>query len=299
MSRFERTLLSGREWPVAAQQWVVLQLAAGIAYLRSGETTKELPSGAVVLSPPGSSTTILASTIGPATVRGLALRTSSLVGLLTALERQCLETQVAQRCAPFLLLPQSHPLSSRLGAACRPDQRLNFQHRLGFLHSFSELLSPYLTEALAKEESGGDDARAQLRQFVNQMPESELAELSLAQLAKQLHCCERHASRLFHEFYKCNFRSYISELRLKKACTLLGNPNLKVIEVAVESGHGSLAVFNYRFKRRFAMTPSEWRARHGSPERAPARRFGAGQPAPKDRKGTRPQPPSLGAAVPC
>lgn len=271
MSRFERTLFSGREWPLSTRNWVVLQLSKGIAYVRSSGTSKEVPTGGMVLSPPGSSASILASQIGPATVRGVALCLSSLTGFLTALERQYFETQVARRCSPFLLLPPAHPLAPRLAAFCQPEHSMNLQDRLGFAQAFSEVLSPYLAEALAKGETGRQDAEARLHQFVNQMPESELADLSLAQLAKHLHCCERHASRLFHELCGCNFRSYISELRLKKACTLLGNPKLKIIDVAIESGHGCLGIFNYRFKRRFAMTPSEWRQRRLPRERQPAR----------------------------
>jgi len=270
MSRFERTLLSGREWPLSTRNWVVLQLSKGIAYVRCSGASKEVPTGGVVLSPPGSSAAILASQIGPATVRGVALCLSSLTGFLTALERQYFETQVAQRCAPFLLLPPGHPLAARLAAFCQPDRSMNLQSRLGFAHTFSEVLSPFLGEALAKGETGRQDVEARLRQFVNQMPESELADLSLAQLAKHLRCCERHASRLFHELCGSNFRAYISELRLKKACTLLGNPKLKIIDVANESGHGCLAIFNYRFKKRFAMTPSEWRQRRTPRERQPA-----------------------------
>jgi AraC-like DNA-binding protein len=158
-----------------------------------------------------------------------------------------------------------------LAAFCQPDHGTNLQDRLGFAHAFSEVLSPYLAEALAKGETGRQDAEARLHQFVNQMPESELADLSLTQLAKHLHCCERHASRLFHQLCGCNFRAYISELRLKKACTLLSNPKLKIIDVAIESGHGCLAIFNYRFKKRFAMTPSEWRQRRLPRGRQPAR----------------------------
>jgi AraC-like DNA-binding protein len=271
MSRFERTLYSGREWPLATRNWVVLQLSKGIAYVRSSGTSKEVPTGGMVLSPPGSPASILASQLGPATVRGVALCLSSLTGFLTALERQYFEKQVAQCCSPFLLLLPAHPLAARLAAFCQPDHSMNLQERLGFAHAFSEVLSPYLAEAQAKGETGRQDAEARLHQFINQMPESELADLSLAQVAKHLHCCERHASRLFHEFCGCNFRSYISELRLKKACTLLGNRKLKIIDVAIESGHGCLAIFNYRFKKRFAMTPSEWRERRLPRERQPAR----------------------------
>ena len=63
---------------------------------------------------------------------------------------------------------------------------------------------------------------------------------------------------------------YVSEIRLKKACHLLLQRKLKIIDVALESGHGSLAHFNYVFKKRFHMTPTEWRvAQTESPRRPP------------------------------
>jgi AraC-like DNA-binding protein len=271
LSRFERTLASGCEWSLSTPNWVVFEVSKGIAYARSSGTSKEVPTGGVVLSPPGSSVTILASQIGPATVRGVGLSLSSMTGFLTTLERQYFETQVAQRCAPFLLLLPAHPLAARLAAFCQPELSLNLQNRLGFAQVFSEVLSPFLREALAKGETGRQDVEARLREFLNHSPESELTELRLDRLAKYLNCCKRHASRLFADVCGCNFRSYISELRLKKACRLLDNPKLKIIDVAIESGHGCLAVFNYRFKKRFAMTPSEWRLRRAPREHEPAR----------------------------
>jgi AraC-like DNA-binding protein len=59
-----------------------------------------------------------------------------------------------------------------------------------------------------------------------------------------------------------SFRRYLSELRLKRACQLLVHGDQKIIDVALESGHSSLALFNYNFKNRFRMTPTEWRERY-------------------------------------
>ena len=115
------------------------------------------------------------------------------------------------------------------------------------------------------------EAKGRLRQFIRQTPESELAGFSLGELAKQLHCCERHVSRLFREEWGASFPSYVSEIRLKKACQLLLQGNLKIIDVALESGHGSLAHFNYVFKKRFHMTPTEWREEQTAGRRRPSR----------------------------
>jgi len=93
----------------------------------------------------------------------------------------------------------------------------------------------------------------------------------MGDIARRLCCCERHASRLFHQVCGTSFRRYLSELRLKRACQLLVHGDHKIIDVALESGHSSLALFNYNFKNRFRMTPTEWRERHVNGESRPAR----------------------------
>jgi AraC-like DNA-binding protein len=91
-------------------------------------------------------------------------------------------------------------------------------------------------------------------------------------MAKLLHCCERHASRLFQEVCGTGFLTYVSELRLKKSCHLLLQSRLKIIDIALESGYGSLAHFNYAFKKRFGTTPTGWRERNTPTQRHTTRR---------------------------
>ena len=207
-------------------------------------------------------------------LRGMAIRIGSLAGFLTALERQCLETEVARQCAPFLALPADHALARRMTQMFTQDQPLTLASRLAFAQTFAELVTPQLCEALNKgrlHEKNQQEVKVRLRQLISQIPESELPDLSLGELAKQLHCCERHASRLFREEWGTSFPSFVSEIRLKKACHLLLQRNLKIIEVALESGHGSLAHFNYVFKKRFHITPTEWREQKTAPPRRPTR----------------------------
>jgi hemolysin activation/secretion protein/AraC-like DNA-binding protein len=274
LSRFERIIVTGAEWNLVAVDWVVLQLCEGIAYAFDRNATQELPLGGVIVCPPKSELTITASVLGQAKFRGMAIRVSSLTGFLTALERQCLETEVARRFAPFTSLPVDHPLAKRTTQIFNQDQKPELSSRLAFAQTFAELVGPHLREAVekgSKTETNQQEAKVRLRHLISQLPESELSSLSLGEMAKLLHCCERHASRLFRQEWGTGFPSYVSELRLKKACDLLRHGNLKIIDVALESGHGSLAHFNYVFKKRFRMTPKEWRDRHTGPPRRPTR----------------------------
>ncbi len=274
LSKFERIILNGADWHFTAQDWMVLQLCEGIAYVFDSKANKELPLGGVIVCPPNAQITLTASVLGRARFRGVGFRVAALTGFVTALERRCLETEVARQCAPFLALPADHPLAGRVTQLFAQTQPPTLSTRLALAQAFAELLQPQLQAALKEgmeNEKKQMEAKGRLRHFIGQTPESELTSLTLGELAKHLHCCERHVSRLFREEWETSFPSYVSGLRLKKACQLLLEGNLKIIDVALESGHGSLAHFNYVFKKRFHMTPTEWRQAQTTPPRRPPR----------------------------
>jgi hemolysin activation/secretion protein/AraC-like DNA-binding protein len=274
LSRFERIILNGAAWNLATSDWLVLQLCEGMAYAFDRNGTKELPLGGVIVCPPKSTITVTASVLGRAVFRGMPIRVNSLTGFITVLERQCLETEVARQSVPFVTLPAEHPLAKRVTQLFAHDQAANLSNRLAFAQTFAELVEPLLHVALNKgrdNQMSQQAAKTRLRQIISQTPESELSNLSLKEMAKMLHCCERHASRLFREESGTGFLAYISDLRLKKACDLLLQGNLKVIDVALESGYGSLGHFNYVFKKRFQVTPTEWRALQTAPRSRPPR----------------------------
>jgi hemolysin activation/secretion protein/AraC-like DNA-binding protein len=261
MSQFERVIMAGSEWNWTADHWVALKLCSGFAYLLEKGRINEIPRNSVLLSPPHTVISILASKVGPATLCGVVIRVDALSGCLTLMERQYLERPSAQQLPPSLLVAESHPLAVRLAEIEKHGKTASLPNRFAFLLAFAELLFPRAS-GWDLPEPPNEDAKARLRQFMTEMPDSELANFNLGELARHLHCCERHASRLFREVWGHSFRSYILKLRLEKACQLLLQGNPKIIDVALESGHGSLSVFNYLFKKRFKMTPTEWRSRN-------------------------------------
>jgi AraC-like DNA-binding protein len=264
LSKFKKALSSGAEWPLTTREWLAFQLCGGAAYIWAGEAKKELAAYEVVICPPKMTLKLLGSVLGTASIRGLAIRVSALTGFLTAVERRCLETEAARKYAPFVTLPAGHPMAERLNGIFADEGAMTLSTRLAVVQTFADLLEPQLREAGRKDagtNEGDRDARTRLIHLMNQMPESELAGLSLGEFAQKIHACERHASRLFQDVWGQSFRSFVSDLRLKKACQLLAEGRLKIIDVALESGHGSLAHFNYIFKKQMRLTPTEWRER--------------------------------------
>lgn len=91
------------------------------------------------------------------------------------------------------------------------------------------------------------------------------ATLSVATLANSLRVSEKRLrsvinGRLGHK----NFPSYVNAYRLEEVRVRLAdvrNDHLPILTLALEAGFGSIVVFNRVFKERYAMTPTEYRAK--------------------------------------
>jgi transcriptional regulator GlxA family with amidase domain len=57
-------------------------------------------------------------------------------------------------------------------------------------------------------------------------------------------------------------RQYLQGLRLKKACQLLETTTMKITQVGLAVGYQDHSHFFRNFKKRFGVTPSEYRTRH-------------------------------------
>ncbi len=104
-------------------------------------------------------------------------------------------------------------------------------------------------------------------------------ELSLAILANELHISKYYISHLFGKRFPMRFNEYIHSLRLVRACRYLESTDMTVTEVGSLVGFGSMRTFNRAFRKRFSMSPGEYRAtkgeevatldmRYGKPERS-------------------------------
>lgn len=70
-----------------------------------------------------------------------------------------------------------------------------------------------------------------------------------------------HVSRFFHEHTKQNFRSYVNEIRLKRSLPFLRDLRYNVTDVASLCGFTDLQYFIRCFRKRFGLTPGEYRKR--------------------------------------
>lgn len=86
-------------------------------------------------------------------------------------------------------------------------------------------------------------------------------DITLTSMAKAISSNQFYISRLFNEQLHLNFRDYINNLRIEKACELLKNKQRTITEIAYEVGYSSMRTFHRSFQKIEGMTPKEYRVK--------------------------------------
>lgn len=84
-------------------------------------------------------------------------------------------------------------------------------------------------------------------------------DITLSDVSKACGYSDFYFSRIFKEATERNFNDFLNEYRLKKAETLLANPDISIAQAAYESGFNSLTTFSRVFRQVKGCTPSEYR----------------------------------------
>jgi AraC-like DNA-binding protein len=200
-----------------------------------------------------------ASQLGPLKLEWFTVQPQFLNGLLTVAEWHQLEMS---HSAPHVVhFTANEPIGQKFTHIANQTRGDGLTMRCALLQLWASAVSALLTSP-ALDAAHTNKLRERFRQVIGQMLEAELSGSSLGELAGQLHCSERHFSRLFREEFGVPLRARQIELRLQHALQLLADSDAKVINVAYDSGYRHLGLFNAMFKKRFGVTPSEWRQRN-------------------------------------
>ena len=93
--------------------------------------------------------------------------------------------------------------------------------------------------------------------------DSHLTEkLTLKKMTEVAHYSKFHFERIFNVFTGKSFYQYLKEKRISYSESLLLNPKLTTIDIALNSGFGSVSAYNRTFKEIKHCTPSEFRKTH-------------------------------------
>ena len=90
--------------------------------------------------------------------------------------------------------------------------------------------------------------------------------LTLGDAAASVHLSPGYFSELFSETVGQNFKSYLTDLRMRNACRLLANTDMSVTDICYECGFESFSNFMRTFKTRYGLSPLKFRTSHKSEE---------------------------------
>jgi AraC-like DNA-binding protein len=262
----EIRLPKGGEWQTPFRGWRLAHVGSGISYWQERNETREVPEGSTLVFSAESRGMVRASQLSEVAISYFCVETEKLPGLLSLREQHFLNQAAGQKSLAARVLSPDSPISREFkdlhpnpGAGASAMRLRLLQLFMGAFDWESERDS-----AAPEAWMGG---RERFRQVLNQMAAAQFVELSLADLAPMMSCSPRHVNRLFREELGASFREKQMEMRLAKACELLATSDAKVVEVALESGYQSSSVFSELFKRRFGVSPGQWRRRQAkSPE---------------------------------
>jgi AraC-like DNA-binding protein len=159
--------------------------------------------------------------------------------------------------------PKVYPASSALALECHHllaevPPRFDLDHRGQLLRVVARILTPEFN-SIRHGGDGSGRAHDHIGQVFEQLSTSEILSLRIGDLAKRCGCSRRHLNRLFHQHLGFSVSAFRMETRLLKALSLLRDRDVKVMNVAEQCGFNHLGQFNTCFRRRFGVSPGEWR----------------------------------------
>jgi hemolysin activation/secretion protein/AraC-like DNA-binding protein len=259
----ELTLRPSGEWTPQSHGWVVARVAEGVGYWMHSGNARGLNVGDGFIIGFNTGALLRSSQLGQLKFQFFIVQPQYLNGVLTVAEWHQLEVASRNPSSRVLIFNAGEPVGQKFSRLTEQSHSDGLSTRCALLQLWVNAVAGLLTTSVS-EFIGGNKLHERFRQIVGKMTEAELAESLLSDLAGQLHCSERHFSRLFREEFGVPFRARQIELRLQRARQLLAGSDDKIINVAYESGYRHLGLFNAMFKKRFGVTPGEWRNQNAS-----------------------------------
>ncbi len=110
-------------------------------------------------------------------------------------------------------------------------------------------------DAVKSTQDGKDD---RINDIINYIQENYLT-VTLEDLSKQFYLSKPYLSKYIKEKSGMTFGENVKKIRLKRASVLLRNTNMKVERVAEQAGYQNVEHFNRLFKKKYGMTPVQYR----------------------------------------
>lgn len=146
------------------------------------------------------------------------------------------------------------PSSAVLDLLCKTKEGDSLLKKKGALYA---LLSEFDEKAEYIEKD-----RLNLRfldKALNFVENNYTGDCSLSNASAQLGYSYSYISKYFQKSFGISFNSFVNQFRISKACYLLKNTDMSILECSIECGYTSVYSFMRNFKSICNVTPSEYR----------------------------------------
>lgn len=121
------------------------------------------------------------------------------------------------------------------------------------------LVSNFMVKTIEEHSENLKNEDARIFEIRNYMHANYYKQLSLKELAEELHFSQGYLSRYIKQNLGMSFLEYLNNIRLFHAVDDLLYTDKRIIEVAVDNGYPTATSFNKAFKNCYSMTPTEYR----------------------------------------
>ncbi len=101
--------------------------------------------------------------------------------------------------------------------------------------------------------------RERLKEVLQEIQEKSSENLSVADMAEFCGWSSSHFMRWFKKMTGDSFTSYVNDRRLAEAAEALRQTDDKILSISQDAGFSNLSNFNRQFKKRYGVTPREYR----------------------------------------
>ncbi|WP_294386547.1 AraC family transcriptional regulator [uncultured Clostridium sp.] len=144
---------------------------------------------------------------------------------------------------------------------CYYDKDIAYELELkSLLFKFFSLL--YKNNLIKKHQSKNNitfNTTNKIKLVLNYINDNYSEDISINTLAELCDYSEYHFMRFFKKHIGLTCIQYINNLRLEKSSILLTSTNNAIMDISLEVGFDNLSYFNKLFKRKYNLTPKEFR----------------------------------------
>lgn len=121
------------------------------------------------------------------------------------------------------------------------------------------ILFSYFFKAELREPSIKDNTTRNIKTILDYIDENYMKTITIDELAESVDLSKHYFMRFFKKYMGMTCIEYINDYRLNIATNLLLTTGMQITEIAARIGITNLSYFNRIFKKKFNMTPKEYR----------------------------------------